>query len=93
MKKIILISVAVIMTSLAITNPERPKHESLVKAKKMEAANADRFSGWAYNYLDRFSDKLIENRLEYNNYVFFSTTENDYGKTKSVGIFGKVYEY
>ena len=93
MKKITLISSAIILVALAISNPSRPDHEVVIKRALMNAADADRFSGWAYNYLDRFSDKLIENRIEYNNFIFFSTTESDRGDNKSFGIAGKVYEF
>jgi ribosomal protein S18 len=89
-KKILLLVSALALIVLIATNPSREDHEKVIKGDLMETSNASSFGGFGYAILDRFSDKMIENRIEYKNYFIFSKMVSDQGKTMSTGFLGNV---
>lgn len=95
MKKIILFSLTCIIILIAVfTNPKKEIHIENLSSK----LSKEFFKDIPQNYDNTLTHVLgnflinseIEKFVEYNNYVFFSTTSSEKG-TLSIGLFGNVF--
>ena len=99
-KKLRLIIIGILILIAVITNPNQDRHKELVISKfnsKMQTSMSETDNGWkqAEHALGMLlGGVFLENLINVDNYVLFSTTKITFGKeTKliGIGVFGNVF--
>jgi hypothetical protein len=91
MKKVIIILSFLIVTILSLTNPSEKEHKENVKAYLDLTLENKLGKELASSWTENVVNKIVDITFKRNNYLLFSTLENDRGVTFSYGILGKIY--